>query len=74
MARLNTLVTTASFLSLLVARLIFNTLAFPFDPDWSDRNETSLLQVRADDFYLRIMPLGASITYGVPAAADTTGN
>lgn len=37
------------------------------DAELSQSNSKTLLSPRADDFYLRVMPLGASITRGQPA-------
>lgn len=39
----------------------------------TDNERLSDLKPRAGDFYLRIMPLGASITYGDPHPPDTGG-
>jgi len=40
------------------------------DAELSQSNAKTLLSTRADDFYLRVMPLGASITRGDPADPD----
>ncbi|KPM39384.1 hypothetical protein AK830_g7215 [Neonectria ditissima] len=49
--------------------------AFPTSPNYDEYlSEFPKVQRRAEDFYLRIMPLGASITRGQPAPEDTNGN
>lgn len=50
--------------------------AVPYHVDSSNHQnlEEPAVSRRAEDFYLRIMPLGASITKGDPAAPGTHGN
>lgn len=47
--------------------LCASTIAVPFHTDVGKSR-------RADDFYLRILPLGDSITKGDPAGPGTNGN
>jgi hypothetical protein len=55
--------------------LLSTVLASPlFHPIPTTKNgQLSDLKPRAGDFYLRVMPLGASITYGDPHQPDTAG-
>lgn len=50
--------------------------AMPTSPNYDAylKGFSNQLEQRAEDFYLRIMPLGASITRGQPAPEDTKGN
>lgn len=55
-----------------VLSLCASVIASPFYTNVNNSRED--IQRRSEDFYLRIMPLGASITNGNPAAPGTNGN
>ena len=56
-----------ALLSIVLASPLFDAIPTTKNGQLSD------LKPRAGDFYLRIMPLGASITYGDPHPPDTGG-
>ncbi|KFY17433.1 hypothetical protein V492_00682 [Pseudogymnoascus sp. VKM F-4246] len=55
-----------------VLSLCVSVIASPFYTKFNNSRED--IRRRSEDFYLQIMPLGASITYGEPAAPGTNGN